>query len=50
MKTIGYYLFGVLLLGTFSGLCMSMGHNILWSIGMMSLFWALMLTPMLADK
>ncbi len=49
MKTIAYYLFGVLLLGTFSGLLMSFGANILPSIGMMSLFWAGMLTPMLGD-
>jgi hypothetical protein len=49
MKTIAYYLFGVLLLGSFSGLLMSFGHNILASIGMMSLFWACMLTPMLGD-
>jgi hypothetical protein len=49
MKTIAYYLFAVLLLGTFSGLAVSMGTHILMSIGFMSLFWAGMLTPMLAD-
>jgi hypothetical protein len=49
MKTIAYYLVGVSLFGTFSGLLMSFGANILPSIGMMSLFWALMLMPMLGD-
>jgi hypothetical protein len=48
-KTIAYYLFGVTLLGSFSGVLMSMGHNILPSIGFMCLFWAGMLTPMLGD-
>jgi hypothetical protein len=49
MKQIGPYLFGVTLLGTFMGVLMSMGHDILPSIGMSCLFWACMLTPMLAD-
>ena len=48
-KTIAAYVFGVTLLGAFSGILMSMGHNILASIGFMCLFWALMLTPMLGD-
>lgn len=47
MKTIALYLFAVLLLGSFSGLLMSMGTNILPAIGFMCLFWAGMLTPML---
>lgn len=49
MKKYGHYVFGVLLLGTFMGLLMSMGNNILMSVGMSYLFWAGMLTPMLAD-
>lgn len=49
MKKIAPYLFGVLLLGSFSGFLMSMGNNILMSIGLMCLFWAGMLTPMLGD-
>jgi hypothetical protein len=48
-KTIVAYVFGVTLLGAFSGILMSFGHNILASIGFMCLFWALMLTPMLGD-
>jgi hypothetical protein len=49
MKNIAHYLFGVLLLGTFMGVLMSFGHNILLSIGLSCLFWAGILTPMLAD-
>jgi hypothetical protein len=44
-----YYCFAVVMLGTFTGLLSSFGTNILASIGMFSLFWALMLTPMLGD-
>lgn len=50
MKNIGYYLFGVVLLGSFMGILMSMGSNILPSIGFSCLFWAGMLTPMLGDN
>lgn len=46
-KTIAPYLFSVILLGTFSGIWMSMGHDILASVGLMCLFWALMLAGML---
>jgi hypothetical protein len=49
MKSVAHYLFGVLLLGTFMGVLMSFGHNILPAIGISCLFWACMLTPMLAD-
>jgi hypothetical protein len=49
MKKYGPYVFGVLLLGSFMGILMSMGNNILPSIGISCLFWACMLTPMLAD-
>jgi len=50
MKNYMPYIFVVLLLGTFSGLLMSMGSNILASVGMMSLFWAAMLAPVLVSK
>lgn len=50
MKTISFYLFAVLLLGTFQGLLMSMGTHILMSIAGASLFWALMLMPMLRHE
>ncbi len=50
MKNYIPYIFVVLLLGTFSGLLMSMGSNILASVGMMSLFWAAMLAPTLVSK
>lgn len=50
MKNIGPYIYIVLLLGTFSGIWMSMGDNILASVGMMSLFWAAMLAPVLVSK
>ena len=49
MKKYGHYVFGVLLLGTFMGILMSMGNNILAYVGISCLFWACMLTPMLAD-
>jgi hypothetical protein len=49
MRTVPYYIFAVLLLGTFMGVLMSFGHNILPAIGVSCLFWACMLTPMLAD-
>jgi hypothetical protein len=49
MKNIAYYLFSVSLLGTFTGIFMSMGDNILPAIGICCLIWACMLTPMLAD-
>jgi hypothetical protein len=47
MKTVGYYLFGVTLLGSFMGLLMSMGTFIIPSMIFSYLFWACMLTPML---
>jgi hypothetical protein len=43
------YLFGVLLLGTFQGVLISMGSNVLLSCIMSYLFWGLMLMPMLRD-
>lgn len=49
MKKYGHYVFGVLLLGSFMGILMSMGNNILASVGISCLFWACMLTPMLGD-
>jgi hypothetical protein len=49
MKTILLYLFATALLGSFSGLLMSFGNEILAHIGVMCLFWACMLTPMLGD-
>jgi len=49
MKKFLPYLFAVLLLGSFSGILMSMGSHIIPCIGFMSLFWAGMLTPMLGD-
>lgn len=50
MKNVLAYLFAITLLGSFSGLLMSMGSHMVPSIGMMSLFWACMLTPMLIDN
>lgn len=50
MKNIAYYLFAVALLGSFSGILMSMGANILASIGFMCLFWGCMFTPMLINE
>lgn len=50
MKNFGPYIFIVLLLGTFSGVLMSFGNDILPSIGMMSLFWAAMCAPVLVSK
>lgn len=49
MKKYGHYVYAVFLLGTFMGVLMSMGSNVLMSVGMSYLFWACMLTPMLAD-
>jgi hypothetical protein len=34
MKNIVHYLFGVLLLGTFMGVLISFGHNVLPAIGL----------------
>lgn len=48
-KTIAPYLFSVILLGAFSGILMSMGHDIIKHVGFMCLFWALMLAGMLGD-
>lgn len=50
MKSILLYVFATALLGSFSGLLMSFGSNILAYIGVMCLFWACMLTPMLGAK
>lgn len=47
MKSIVRYVYSVLLLGSFSGLLMSFGNDILAYMGGMCLFWACMLTPML---
>lgn len=49
MKHITHYLLGVSLLGTFTGIFVSMGDNIFPAIGIGCLFWAGMLAPMLAD-
>jgi len=50
MKNIAFYIYSVLLLGSFSGILMSFGHHILECIGLMCLFWAGMLTPMLGSE
>jgi hypothetical protein len=47
MKTIGMYFYAVILLGSFSGLLISMGQDIMPCICFMCLFWAGMLMPML---
>ena len=49
MKKILLYLFATALLGSFSGLLMSFGSNIVQCIGFMCLFWGCMLMPMLGD-
>jgi len=49
MKQYLGYIYAVMLLGTFMGILMSFGNNILLHIGMSCLFWACMLTPMLID-
>lgn len=49
MKNILPYLFAVAIMGSITGLIVSMGANILLCMGVMSLFWAGMLTPMLGD-
>lgn len=41
------YLFGVLLLGSFQGLLLSMGSDVLLSLFISYLFWGCMLLPML---
>jgi len=43
------YLFGVLLLGSFQGLLLSMGSDILLSCFVSYLFWGCLLLPMLGD-
>ena len=50
MKTIAIYLFATLMLGSFSGMLMSMGSNMITCVGFMSLFWGCMLMPMLGSK
>lgn len=50
MKDVLYYLFAVILLGSFSGLFMSMGNHILLCIGFNCLLWACILAPMLPAK
>ena len=49
MKKILLYLFATAMLGSFSGLLMSFGANIIPCIGFMCLFWGCMLMPMLGD-
>jgi len=49
MKQYLGYVYAVMLLGTFMGILMSFGNNILPCIGFSCLFWAGMLTPMLID-
>jgi hypothetical protein len=49
MKKIGNYLFAVAIMGSISGLAVSMGTHILLGMGVMSLFWAGMFAPMLGD-
>ena len=49
MKKILLYLFATALLGSFSGVLMSMGYHVLPCIGFMCLFWGCMLTPMLGS-
>jgi hypothetical protein len=49
MKKILLYLFATAMLGSFSGLLMSMGSHVLLCIGFMSLFWGCMLMPMLGS-
>jgi hypothetical protein len=49
MKKTKDYLFAVAIMGSITGLVVSMGANILLCMGVMSLFWAGMLTPMLGD-
>jgi hypothetical protein len=49
MKSILMYLFATLMLGSFSGLLMSFGKDMIQHIGFMSLFWGCMLMPMLGS-
>ena len=49
MKTILLYLFATAMLGSFSGLLMSFGNDIVSYIGAMCLFWGCMLMPMLGS-
>jgi hypothetical protein len=49
MKSILMYLFATLMLGSFSGLLMSFGSDIVSYIGAMCLFWGCMLMPMLGS-
>jgi hypothetical protein len=50
MKGFLQYLFVISLLGTFSGLLMSFGKDMIWSIVIMCLFWGLMLAPGLINN
>jgi hypothetical protein len=50
MKKYLHYSIAVAALGSFMGLLMSMGHDILFSIGISCGFWACMLAPMLIDE
>ena len=49
MKKISGYLFAIAIMGSITGLIVSMGANILLCMGVMSLFWAGMFAPMLGD-
>lgn len=49
MKSIVRYLFATALLGSFTGLLMSFGSDIISYIGAMCLFWGCMLIPMLGS-
>jgi hypothetical protein len=49
MKKILLYLFATAMLGSFSGLLMSFGSDIVSYIGAMCLFWGCMLMPMLGS-
>lgn len=49
MKKIFLYLYATAMLGSFTGLLMSMGSNVILCIGFMCLFWGGMLIPMLGS-
>jgi hypothetical protein len=50
MKKYLDYSIAVAVLGSFMGVLMSMGHDILFSIALSCGFWACMLAPMLIDE
>jgi hypothetical protein len=49
-KITVFYLVYVIALGVFSGLLVSFGSHIIESMLVMTLFWGLMLTPILSIK